>query len=47
MLTIQTYNFKQAQAKLSELCKLLIDSVAQGASIGFLPPLNPPDATSY
>ncbi|WP_110520188.1 GNAT family N-acetyltransferase [Herpetosiphon llansteffanensis] len=47
MITIQTYNFNQAYAKVEQLCQLIIDSIAQGASIGFLPPLSLADATSY
>ncbi len=47
MLKIQIDNFKQAQAKIDQLGELLSDSVAQGASIGFLPPLSQADANTY
>ncbi|GAA5527041.1 GNAT family N-acetyltransferase [Herpetosiphon gulosus] len=47
MISIQAYNFNQAQAKIDQLCHLLIDSVAQGASIGFLPPLSQAVASTY
>ena len=44
---IEQLTFEQATAELSELIDLLKDSVAGGASIGFLPPLGNDEARDY
>jgi ribosomal protein S18 acetylase RimI-like enzyme len=47
MLTIEQLTPDQAHALLPELIELLQDSVASGASIGFLPPLALGEARDY
>jgi acetyltransferase len=46
-VVIEQLTFEQATAELSELIDLLKDSVAGGASIGFLPPLENDQARNY
>jgi GNAT superfamily N-acetyltransferase len=38
---------EQAEAVMGELVELLIDAVSSGASIGFIPPLQEPEAMEY
>ena len=38
---------EQAEARIPELSELVIDAVASGASVGFLPPLALPEAEAY
>lgn len=38
---------EQTEAALDQLGELLIDAVDSGASVGFLPPLTPPEALAY
>lgn len=45
--TIEQLSAEQARAALPELIELLRDSVEGGASVGFLPPLQPADAQEY
>jgi GNAT superfamily N-acetyltransferase len=47
MITVEQFTSDQANAVLPELTELLQDSVASGASIGFLPPLAQDEALSY
>jgi GNAT superfamily N-acetyltransferase len=47
MSTIEEVSSESALACLADLVELLIDSVASGASIGFLPPLDADEAQSY
>ena len=41
---ISTFTAEQADAAVEQLASLLIDAVDNGASLGFLPPLNIEDA---
>jgi len=45
--SIKILSRAETESLLSSLCKLLIDCVASGASIGFLPPLSPTLAENY
>jgi GNAT superfamily N-acetyltransferase len=45
--SIETVHSEEKQAVLPELIKLLQDTVASGASVGFLPPLSEEDAQQY
>jgi len=47
MITIEQLTPEQADVLVPELIKLLQDSVASGASIGFLPPLAHEEARDY
>jgi acetyltransferase len=47
MILIEQFTADQANALLAELIGLLQDSVASGASIGFLPPLGNDEARGY
>jgi GNAT superfamily N-acetyltransferase len=47
MIHIAPCSPERAQEMLPELCALLQDAVASGASIGFLPPLAPEAAQGY
>jgi ribosomal protein S18 acetylase RimI-like enzyme len=47
MLQIKVVDANEAQAKLDELVELLQDAVADGASVGFLPPLATEEALHY
>lgn len=47
MLTTEQWSADQAEQGIGELCAILIDSVANGASVGFLPPLSPAAARAY
>ena len=47
MLTIEQFTADQAAAALDDLVELLQDSVASGASVGFLPPLATDAARDY
>jgi acetyltransferase len=47
MLTIEQLTAASAAAELAGLIELLVDSVASGASVGFLPPLALADARDY
>jgi ribosomal protein S18 acetylase RimI-like enzyme len=44
---IEQWSAEQAQAGIGELNALLIDSVDNGASIGFLPPLSAEESAAY
>lgn len=44
---IRSLNSEEAKKILLELCELLIDTVSNGASIGFLPPLSFEVASAY
>ena len=46
-LSVETLTAEQGRTVLSELNTLLIDTVASGASIGFLPPLSEEESSSY
>jgi ribosomal protein S18 acetylase RimI-like enzyme len=47
MLSIEELTAESAAAELPNLIEILIDSVASGASVGFLPPLAPAEARDY
>ena len=47
MIAIEQLTTEQAEAALPDLAELLQDSVASGASIGFLPPLGNDEARDY
>jgi ribosomal protein S18 acetylase RimI-like enzyme len=47
MLTIESLNDTEAAPILPALISLLHDAVESGASIGFLPPLEPAEAAAY
>lgn len=47
MTTITTLSQEAAISALDALCLLLIDSVDNGASVGFLPPLSVEEADAY
>src|SRR5437870_5750259 len=47
MIAIEQLTADQANAYLSDLIEILRDSVASGASIGFLPPLGNGEAHAY
>ena len=44
---ITTLTADQAEAALDQLCELLMDAVASGASVGFMPPLERSEAEAY
>ncbi len=46
-ISVEILTAEQGQATLSELNTLLIDSVASGASVGFLPPLSEEESNTY
>jgi GNAT superfamily N-acetyltransferase len=46
-IAVQPLNAAQARAEIEALCALLIDSVAGGASVGFLAPLAAPKALAF
>ena len=46
-IAITTLSPEQAEAAMGELVELLIDAVSSGASIGFMPPLQEPEAMEY
>ncbi len=46
-ISVEILTDEQGRAALSELNTLLIDSVASGASIGFLPPLSAEESSAY
>ena len=47
MFTIESLDHTQAQIALPELIEILRDAVDNGASVGFLPPLNENIASAY
>jgi acetyltransferase len=47
MVTIEQLDLSHAQQDLPHLVELLCDTVASGASVGFLPPLSPDEAEAY
>ena len=47
MTTVERITAEQARPELDELIELLRDSVDNGASVGFLPPLGDPVARAY
>jgi acetyltransferase len=44
---IASLSAEQAEEAISQLAELLIDAVDSGASIGFMPPLEEPEALAY
>jgi GNAT superfamily N-acetyltransferase len=46
-IAVQPLSAAQARAEIEALCELLIDSVAGGASVGFLAPLAEPKALAF
>jgi acetyltransferase len=47
MPEIVTYSAERAEAEIHSFAELLIDAVASGASVGFLPPLGDVEAVDY
>jgi len=44
---IQSFTSEEAERDIQQLADLLIDAVDSGASVGFLPPLQEPEALDY
>ncbi|HTS28749.1 MAG TPA: GNAT family N-acetyltransferase [Bryobacteraceae bacterium] len=46
-VTIAPLSSEQAEEAIGQLAELLMDAVASGASVGFMPPLERPEALDY